>query len=90
LIINQSNRKYLTRAQKVTGSLFIARINKTKRDDGKKLKENCCWAVESDGWGGVTGVYEIMIIKANWPRKEFYSFQQIKQHRLLLQLCIGL
>ena len=35
-IINQSNRKYLTCAQKVTGSLFIARTNETKRDDRKK------------------------------------------------------
>jgi len=42
------------------------------------------WGPESSpmgGWGLV-----VMIIKAIWPDEEFYSFQQLKQHRLLLQL----
>jgi len=45
--INQSNRKHLTRAQKVTGSLFIARTELNWKGWRKKLKENHCWAVPS-------------------------------------------
>ena len=70
------NRKYnLTCAQKVTGRLFYRAYRYgTKRDDGKPERKPLLSSPES--------------VRQS-DGEEFYSLQQLKQHRLLLQLyCI--
>jgi len=61
LIINQSNRKYLTCAQQATESLFITptKLKGTTEEKKKTVVEQLyspdC-VRQSDGWIGVTGI----------------------------------
>jgi len=83
LLDYQLNRKYLICAQKLIASTELKEM--TEITKWKQLLSS------SDGWDWLgLDLWWLWLSKLFGCNEEFYSFQQLKQHWLLLQLYVGL